>query len=107
MKKKKNRKQLPEVICPYCGKDVYKRQAYLFHILCFLKNRRVLTTPSGRYQLERKRRIERREHKRRKKGGDNHQSGNKGTGRTVKRGKKGRKTSAKRKENFGVGTKES
>lgn len=40
-------------------------------------------------------------------GGDNHQSGNKGTGRTVKRGKKGRKTSAKRKENFGVGTKES
>ncbi|MFR1173879.1 MAG: hypothetical protein ACLSEA_10160 [Thomasclavelia ramosa] len=81
--------------------------SYLFHILCFLKNRRVLTTPSGRYQLERKRRIERKEHKRRKKGGNHHQSGNKGTGRTVKRGKKGRKASAKRAENTGVGAEES
>lgn len=98
---------LPVVIFAVTGVQGERLTAYLFHILCFLKNRRVLTTPSGRYQLERKRRIERREHKRRKKGGDNHQSGNKGTGRTVKRGKKGRKTSAKRKENFGVGTKES
>jgi hypothetical protein len=98
---------LPVVIFAVIGVQGERLTAYLFHILCFLKNRRVLTTPSGRYQLERKRRIERREHKRRKKGGANHQSGNKGTGRTVKRGKKGRKTSAKRKENFGVGTKES
>ena len=98
---------LPVVIFAVIGVQGERLTAYLFHILCFLKNRRVLTTPSGRYKLERKRRIERREHKRRKKGGDNHQSGNKGTGRTVKRGKKGRKTSAKRKENFGVGTKES
>ena len=98
---------LPVVIFAVIGVQGERLTAYLFHILCFLKNRRVLTTPSGRYQLERKRRIERREHKRRKKGGANHQSGNKGTGRTVKRGKKGRKASAKRAENTGVGAEES
>ena len=89
---------LPVVIFAVIGVQGERLTAYLFHILCFLKNRRVLTTPSGRYQLERKRRIERREHKRRKKGGDNHQSGNKGTGRTVKRGKKGRKRQQKEKK---------
>lgn len=58
---------LPVVIFAVIGVQGERLTAYLFHILCFLKNRRVLTTPSGRYQLERKRRIERREHKRRKK----------------------------------------
>lgn len=98
---------LPVAIFAVIGVQGERLTSYLFHILCFLKNRRVLTTPSGRYQLERKRRIERKEHKRRKRGGNHHQSGNKGTGRTVKRGKKGRKASAKRAENTGVGAEES
>ena len=98
---------LPVAIFAVIGVQGERLTSYLFHILCFLKNRRVLTTPSGRYQLERKRRIERKEHKRRKRGGNHHLSGNKGTGRTVKRGKKGRKASAKRAENTGVGAEES
>ena len=44
---------LPVVIFAVIGVQGERLTAYLFHILCFLKNRRVLTTPSGRYQWER------------------------------------------------------
>ena len=98
---------LPVVIFAVIGVQGERLTSYLFHILCFLKNRRELTTPSGRYQLERKRRIERRERKNRKRGGEHHQPRDKGTGRKVKRGKKRRASATETAEGVGSGTEES
>ena len=86
---------LPVTIFAVIGVQGERLTLFLFHVLCFLKKRRVLEKPSGKYQLERrKRRAERRNLKR--KGGNGDQSGNQRTGSKAARGTKRRKANAKR-----------
>ena len=91
---------LPVTIFAVIGVQGERLTLFLFHVLCFLKRRRVLTKPSGKYQLERKRRIERRNRRMkkrmlRKKGGNGDKPGNQRTGSKIKRGEKRRKANAK------------
>lgn len=91
---------LPVTIFAVIGVQGERLTLFLFHVLCFLKRRRVLKKPSGKYQLERKRRIERRNRRMekrlpRKKGGNGDKPGNQRTGSEIERGSKRRKANAK------------
>lgn len=92
---------LPVTIFAVIGVQGERLTLFLFHVLCFLKKRRVLEKPSGKYQLERKRRIERRKRRAerrnlKRKGGNGDQSGNQRTGSKATRGTKRRKANTKR-----------
>lgn len=98
---------LPAVIFSVIGVQGERLTLFLFHVFCFLKNRRILTVPSGKYQLERKRRMEKRKRKLMKKGGNENRPGSKRTKKKIERGKNRRETSGKGRESFSDRTEES
>jgi len=98
---------IPVVIFAVLGVQGESLTSFLLQFMKYLRRRRILAVPDGKYRLKRNRRLQKRKIKsQRSKGGGNHRKRSKRTKTKVKRGKAGRKAKPEGRKETPQGTEE-
>lgn len=81
---------LPVAIFALIGVQGESLSSFIYQFLKYLKNRRILTVPDGRYRLKRNRRLRKQQRRREREGGADNRKRSKRVKIEAQRGKKGR-----------------